>query len=81
MQMEKLSVPDCTEYEPVLPAESPPLPVFPHEKMLGHTFEFTAKAGDSITYGAHMEGQGSSRGETYPARLRELLEGAPDAKK
>jgi len=33
-----------------------------------------ACAGDSITYGAHMEGQGSSRGDTYPARLRELLE-------
>ena len=33
-----------------------------------------ACAGDSITYGAHMEGQGSSRGDTYPARLRELLD-------
>ena len=38
-------------------------------------------AGDSITYGSQMAGQGSSRGETYPARLRELLEGGPDAKK
>lgn len=39
-----------------------------------------ACAGDSITYGAHMEGQGSSRGDTYPARLRELLEKAPAGK-
>jgi len=29
--------------------------------------------GDSITYGAHMPGQGTTTGETYPARLMELL--------
>ena len=29
--------------------------------------------GDSLTYGAHVEGQGTSRGHTYPARLRLLL--------
>ena len=29
--------------------------------------------GDSLTYGAHVAGQGTSRGHTYPARLRLLL--------
>ena len=29
--------------------------------------------GDSLTYGAHVDGHGASRGHTYPARLRELL--------
>ena len=29
--------------------------------------------GDSITYGAHMEGQGTTTGETYPAFLRNFL--------
>lgn len=29
--------------------------------------------GDSLTYGAHVEGQGTSRGRTYPAWLRLLL--------
>ena len=30
--------------------------------------------GDSITYGAHMKGQGSVKGDTYPAQLLKLLE-------
>lgn len=30
--------------------------------------------GDSITYGAHMKGQGSVTGDTYPAQLLKLLE-------
>ena len=30
--------------------------------------------GDSITFGAHMEGAGSARGQTYPARLALLLD-------
>ena len=29
--------------------------------------------GDSITYGSHMEGQGTTTGETYPAFLRNFL--------
>ncbi|MBQ7651607.1 MAG: hypothetical protein IJS15_11655, partial [Victivallales bacterium] len=29
--------------------------------------------GDSITYGAHMVGQGTTTGETYPAYLRDFL--------
>ena len=32
-----------------------------------------ACCGDSITYGAHMEGQGTSLGETYPAALQKIL--------
>ena len=36
--------------------------------------------GDSITCGAYMEGQGSATGETYPAFLKQLLDGdAPAA--
>jgi hypothetical protein len=30
--------------------------------------------GDSITYGAHMQQQGSVLGDTYPAELLRLLE-------
>ncbi len=30
--------------------------------------------GDSITYGAHVEGAGTSTGQTYPARLATLLD-------
>ncbi|SFW23872.1 Lysophospholipase L1 [Sinomicrobium oceani] len=29
--------------------------------------------GDSITYGLHVEGEGTSRGETYPAFLQQLI--------
>ena len=29
--------------------------------------------GDSLTYGAHVDGQGTSRGHTYPAYLQLLL--------
>ena len=32
-----------------------------------------ACCGDSITYGAHMNGQGTTTGDTYPAFLRTLL--------
>ncbi|MBR4675544.1 MAG: hypothetical protein IKP00_13860 [Victivallales bacterium] len=32
-----------------------------------------ACCGDSITYGAHMNGQGTTTGETYPAFLRTIL--------
>ncbi len=32
-----------------------------------------ACCGDSITYGAHMNGQGTTTGETYPAFLRAIL--------
>ena len=33
-----------------------------------------ACVGDSITYGAHMQQQGSVFGDTYPAELLRLLE-------
>lgn len=36
---------------------------------------YVACAGDSITYGAHMTGQGSIRGDTYPAVLNNLITG------
>lgn len=55
-----------------------------YRKMAGMVFQEIVKhnlptgkvacVGDSITYGSAMKGQGSSRGETYPAQLRELLE-------
>ena len=35
--------------------------------------------GDSLTYGAHVKGAGTSEGETYPACLSRLLNAAPQA--
>lgn len=37
--------------------------------------------GDSITYGSFMQGAGTSEGDTYPARLRNLIQISSGAKK
>ena len=48
-----------------------------HDVIIRHQLPtgYVACAGDSITYGAHMTGQGSVRGDTYPAILNNLLMG------